>query len=142
MIFTANYIEARTIEDAWRDAIWCCVRNGYDYRVGIGSYAGQIRRQLDYVVLRILEPWTRPLAVRMPEGTGFPPPTSEEKIDFYFARYIMGEEKSENEDIHGQYIAPTIHRVIELLINLKGVQIRPPSTLAALIQFISMTRHV
>ncbi len=121
MIFEHNYIEGRTIEDVWRDAMWCCIRNGYAYRVEVGSYEGQLRKQLDYAVLRVMEPWTTPLAVRMPEGTGFPPPTSKEKIDTYFARYIMGSEKSEGEDYtYGQFIGPNMPRVIELLNQANG----------------------
>ncbi|HHX77218.1 MAG TPA: hypothetical protein GX697_02575, partial [Firmicutes bacterium] len=51
MVFENNIVRARTIEDAWREIMWCCVRKGYDYPVRGGSYKGQIRRQLDYAVI-------------------------------------------------------------------------------------------
>lgn len=116
MIFQHNYVEGRTIEDVWRDAMWCCIRNGYDYRVEVGSYAGQSRKQLDYAVLRVMEPSTRPLSVGTPEACAFAAPTSEDKIWCYFSQYIIGTEKSPNEDYtYGQYIAPQLPRAVELL---------------------------
>ncbi len=121
MLFEHNVVEGKTIEDAWRDIMWCCVRNGYDYPVQGGSYVGQIRRQLDYAVVRILEPWTRPLAVRTPEGCGIPSPTSDDKIEDYFMHYIIGTEKSEQEDYtYGQYIAPQAQQAVDLLNQAGG----------------------
>ena len=121
MPFQYNIVEGRTIEDVWRDAMWCAVRKGFDYKVEVGSYRGQIRRQLDYAVLRVLEPFTRPLAVRVPEGCGIPAPTSEDKIWKYFQRYIIGNEKGLNEDYtYGMYIAPQLPRVVELLNSSRG----------------------
>ncbi len=116
MIFPNNYIVGRSIEDVWRDTMWCCIRKGYNYKVEVGSYAGQKRKQLDYVVLRVLEPYLRPLAVRVSEGLGFSAPTSEDKIWSYFSNYLVGTDKSPNEDYtYGQFIAPQIPRTVELL---------------------------
>lgn len=121
MIFQHNYIEGRTIEDVWRDAMWCCVRNGHAYRVEVGSYEGQTRKQLDYAVLRVLEPYTRPLSVRTPEACAFAAPTSEDKIWRYFSDYIIGTEKSPNEDYtYGEFIVPQIPRAVALLNNAAG----------------------
>jgi len=96
MPFQCNIVEGRTIEDVWREIMWCAVRKGFDYKVEVGSYRGQIRRQLDYAVLRVLEPSTRPPAVRVPEGCVIPAPTNEDKIWKYFQRYIIGSEKGLN----------------------------------------------
>ena len=116
-----NYIVTRTIEQAWYDAMWCCIRNGYDYRIEHGSYVGQIRRQLDHAIIRITEPWIRPLAPRLPEGLGIPPTTSDEKIERYFAEYIVGDEKSENEQYtYGQYISAQLPRIIDVLNISRG----------------------
>ncbi len=121
MLFENNVVKGKTIEDAWRDIMWCCVRNGYDYPVKGGSYVGQIRRQLDYAVIKIDEPWTRPLAVRMPEGCGIPSPTSSDKIEEYFMNYIIRAEKSEQEDYtYGQYIAPQIQKAAAILNDASG----------------------
>ena len=116
MLFQYNIVEGRTIEDVWREIMWCAVRKGIDYKVEVGSCEGQVRRQLDYAVLRVMEPSTRPLGVRVPEGCGIPAPTDEDKIWRYFNKYIIGTEKGENEDYtYGMYIAPQLPRAIELL---------------------------
>lgn len=121
MLFYGNFVRGKTIEDAWRDAMWCCVRNGKDYEVKVGSYVGQIRRQLPYVSILIEEPWTRPLAVRTPEGCGIPAPTDEEKINKYFLEYIIGSEKADNEDYtYGMYISRQVQRAVELLNQSDG----------------------
>lgn len=121
MVFENNIVRARTIEDAWREIMWCCVRKGYDYPVRGGSYKGQTRRQLDYAVIIIEEPWTRPLAVRTPENCGIPAPTSEEKIEAYFLNYLVGMEKAENEDYtYGQFIMHQVERAARILNEAEG----------------------
>ncbi len=121
MLFENNVVKTNTIENAWREIMWCCVRNGYDYPVKGGSYVGQLRRQLDYAVVRISEPWTRPLAVRTPEGCGIPSPTDADKIDEYFLNYIVGENKAEHEDYtYGQYIYPQLKKVVDILNEAEG----------------------
>jgi len=120
MPFENNFVVARTIEDAWRDSMWLCVRNGYNYKIEQGSYVGQIRKQLPYVTIRITEPWTTPLAVRMPEGCGIPPVTSEENIYEYFYRFIIDKEKDTNEYTYGNYIVPQLPEVIEKLNDSNG----------------------
>ncbi len=121
MLFFGNFVRGRTIEDVWRDAMWCCVRNGIDYTVKAGSYVGQIRRQLPYVSILIEEPQTRPLAVRTPEGCGIPAPTDEDKINSYFLDYIIGSQKAANEDYtYGMYISGQIAKAIELLNSSGG----------------------
>ena len=121
MVFENNIIEGKTIEDVWRDATWCCVRNGYNYKIEKGSYEGQQRRQLEYVVVKIIEPWERPLAVTTPEGSGIPSPTSEESINEYFISYIMGDEVAEGEDYsYGEFITKQIDKIIEILNESNG----------------------
>ena len=113
-------IIGNTIEDVWRDAMWCCVRNGYDYRIEKGSYEGQIRRQLDNVMIKILNPGTRPLAVRTPENLPFSVVT-EDYIEEYFMEKILSDKKSKNEDYtYGQYIVEQIDKVIGILLNYKN----------------------
>ena len=118
-IFDNNYISGKTIEEAWRLALWCCVRNGYDYVVEKGSYEGQIRRQLPYVVIRVEEPWTRPLAPLIPKG--IPPVTVDTQIEKYFMEYILGTHKSDNHDYtYGEFISQQIEKAINLLNISRG----------------------
>lgn len=96
-------IEGTTIDDAWRNAITACFKYGVDYEVKGGSYIGQIRRQFEDVIVKISMPWIRPLAVIPPSP--FPPPTSEEKIELYFTKYLMSGKVEINEDYtYGSYI--------------------------------------
>lgn len=99
-----------TIDDAWRNAIVRCYKEGIDYEVRGnirkdegGSYIGMLRKQLPYAVVQINMPWTRPLAVIPPHS--FPPPTSEEKIELYFTKYLMSDKVEINEDYtYGSYL--------------------------------------
>ena len=121
LLFEGNIAIGRTIEDVWRDIMWACVRNGKDYAVKGGSYVGQIRRQLPYAQIIVEEPWTRPLAVRVPENCGFAPPTSEDKIHQYAAEKLLSDVVAPNEDYtYGYYIMQQIDKVMEHLITSEG----------------------
>ncbi len=109
-------IKERTIEDAWRMTLWYCARYGYDYTVEKGSYEGQIRRQLDKLIVTVEEPWTRPLAVTLPEHLGIPSPTSDERINQYFYDYLITDTKVYGEDYtYGEKISKQIDTAIKLL---------------------------
>ena len=119
IIKEANYIECFSLNDAWREVMWACVLNGYDYVVKGGSYVGQIRKQLSNVSIKIKEPWIRPLSPYTPPP--YPPPTSDEKIEKYFLDYIISEEVHGNEDYtYGSFISPQIQRAIKLLKETNG----------------------
>ena len=112
-------VRAATIDSAWREVMWLCVKNGYDFLVKGGSYVGQIRKQLEGVKIVIDQPGTRPLAPILPPGV--PPPTSDEKIEAYFLRYIVGSEKSDNEVYtYGEFISKQLVRIVELLVSSNG----------------------
>jgi hypothetical protein len=51
--FKNNCVEGIRIDDAWRNAMWLCIKNGYDFVVKGGSYVGQIRRQLPDIKIRV-----------------------------------------------------------------------------------------
>lgn len=114
-----NCVRAATIDAAWREAMWLCVKKGYDFMVKGGSYVGQIRKQLEDVKIMIDQPGTRPLAPILPPS--IPSPTNDEKIESYFIRYIIGEELFDNEVYtYGQFISRQLDRVIQLLISSNG----------------------
>ncbi len=116
MIFKDNVVKADTIQNAWRDALWCCARNGYDYEVKRGSYIGQYRKQLESLTLIIERPGTRPLAAQVPESTTLPNPTTEEKIEHYFMNYLLISDKRPNTAYtYGECIADQITPVINIL---------------------------
>ncbi|MFY9114472.1 MAG: thymidylate synthase [Dethiobacteria bacterium] len=113
-------VKEQTIEQAWRMSMWSCARYGYSYKIEKGSYEGQVRKQLDHLTVFIENPGTRPLAVTLPENSGIPAPTSDEKIQAYFYDYLATDTKGEKEDYtYGQYISRQLSRLIDLL-NISG----------------------
>jgi thymidylate synthase len=85
---------------------------GYEYRIERGSYAGQRRKELDFFVVHIRNPGTRPLAPDVPQGV--PPPTSMEYIESYLP-YLMTAHKKEGEQYtYGQYLETQIPAVIKM----------------------------
>lgn len=116
IIWEANYVRGITIEHVWRDLMWLCVRNGWGFVVKGGSYIGQIRLQLANAHALITNPRAENgrLAPILPPP--FPPVTNEEAIEDYFQKKIIGTETDINEDYtYGEFIAPQLPRVIELL---------------------------
>ena len=121
-----NSIISYNIDEAYREAIWLCVKKGYDYKIENssktdigGSYIGQIRRQLDRVMIVIRNPGMRPLAPIMPPN--IPSPTDDDKIAAYFDHYLVNDVVAANEDYtYGKYIKKQIPKLIERLNNSKG----------------------
>ncbi len=123
MLFANNTITERTINDAWRSALWLCVREGEETTKIVSSYEVHKIRQLPHISIHISEPWTRPLAVVTPEGV--PAVTSEEAITAYFFDYLMTDELQLNEEYtYGQFIAGKIDYVITVLNATRGPAIR------------------
>jgi len=107
------------INNAWREVMLLCIKEGHDFVVKGGSYVGQIRKQLASVKIEISEPWRRPLAPITPPP--YPPPTSEEKIETYFLEYIMSETVHGKEFYtYGSYIFPQLQPAIDILIKAQG----------------------
>jgi len=105
-------IEARDLSEAW----FCCLgetlTEGHDYTVERGSYAGQKRKELEFVVVQIRYPGTRPLIPDVPQGV--PPPTSMEYIESYLP-YLMTAHKAEGEQYtYGQYLEKQTAEVIRI----------------------------
>jgi thymidylate synthase len=105
-------IEARDLSEAWFLCLRKTLTEGYDYKIDRGSYAGQRRKELDFVAVQIMNPGTRPLVPTTPQGV--PPPTSMEYIEDYLP-YLMTAHKREGEQYtYGQYLEKQIPKVIEM----------------------------
>lgn len=114
-----NTIHAITIDQAWRETMTLCVKKGYDFVVKGGSYKGQIRRQLEYATIIIDNPSIRPLSPILPPG--IPGPTSDEKIEKYFVKYLMNPFREENEVYtYGEFIQRQLIQVLGLLMKSEG----------------------
>jgi thymidylate synthase len=107
-----SVIEARDLAEAWFLCLRKTLTEGYEYKIDRGSYAGQHRKELDFVVVKVKNPGTRPIIPSTPQGV--PPPTSMEYIDDYLP-YLMTAHKREGEQYtYGQYLEKQIPKVIEM----------------------------
>lgn len=107
-----SVIEARDLSEAWFLCLGKTLTEGREYKIDRGSYAGQHRKELDFVVVQVKHPGTRPLIPDVPQGV--PPPTSMEYIESYLP-YLMTAHKAEGEQYtYGQYLEKQIAEVIRM----------------------------
>ena len=107
-----SVVEARDLPEAWFLCLRRTLTEGYEYKIERGSYAGQQRKELDFVVVRVMNPGTRPLIPDVPQGV--PPPTSMEYVESYLP-YLMTSHKAEGEQYtYGQYLEEQIPQVIKM----------------------------
>jgi thymidylate synthase len=105
-------VNSRDLSEAWFLCLRKTLTEGYDYKIDRGSYAGQRRKQLDYVVVNITTPGNRPVIPDVPPGV--PPPTSMAYIDDYLP-YLMTAHRAEGEQYtYGQYLEKQISEVIRM----------------------------
>jgi len=107
-----SVIEARDLSEAWFLCLGKTLTEGHEYKIERGSYVGQRRKELDFVVVQVRHPGTRPLIPDVPQGV--PPPTSMEYIENYLP-YLMTAHKAEGEQYtYGQYLEKQIPKVIKM----------------------------
>ncbi len=105
-------IEARDLSEAWFLCLGKVLKDGREYKIDRGSYAGIRRKELDLVVVHINHPETRPLVPDVPQGV--PPPTSMDYIEEYLP-YLMTAHRKEGEQYtYGQYLESQIAEVIRM----------------------------
>jgi thymidylate synthase len=107
-----SVIEARDLSEAWFLCLRKTLDEGYEYKIERGSYAGQHRKELDFIVVQISNPGTRPLTPDVPQGV--PAPTTMEYIESYLP-YLMTAHRAEGEQYtYGQYLEKQIAEVIKM----------------------------
>ncbi len=107
-----SIVEARDLSEAWFLCLRETLTEGYDYKILRGSYAGQHRKELDFIVVRVKYPGTRPLIPDVPQGV--PPPATMEYVESYLP-YLMTAHKAEGEQYtYGQYLERQIAKVIKM----------------------------
>jgi len=107
-----SVIEARDLSEAWFLCLRKTLAEGYEYKIERGSYAGQQRKELDFVVIQVRNPGTRPLVPDVPQGV--PPPSTMEYVESYLP-YLMTAHKAEGEQYtYGQYLEKQIAEVIKM----------------------------
>ncbi len=107
-----SVIEARDLSEAWFLCLRKTLAEGYEYKIERGSYAGERRKELDFVVVRVKNPGTRPLIPDVPQGV--PPPSTMNYVESYLP-YLMTAHKAEGEQYtYGQYLEKQIAEVIKM----------------------------
>ena len=105
-------IEARDLSEAWFLCLRQVMDKGYKYLIERGSYAGQKRRELDFIQVKISNPGNRPLTPDVPHGV--PAPTTMEYIESYLP-YLMTAMRAEGEQYtYGQFLEHQINEVIRM----------------------------
>ena len=105
-------IEAKTLPEAWFQCIRAVLDDGYEYVIDRGSYQGQKRKELDFVVIKIEYPGSRPLTPDTPAG--IPAPVTQEYIDGYLP-YLMTSHKEKNEQYtYGEDLERQIPEVVKM----------------------------
>ena len=105
-------LEVRDLSEAWFVGLREVLRYGYEYTIERGSYAGQKRKELDMLVIKITNPGNRPLIPDVPPG--IPPPSTLDYIDSYLP-YLMTAQRAEGEQYtYGQYLERQIAEVIRM----------------------------
>ena len=105
-------IEARDLSEAWFLCLCKVLTEGREYKIDRGSYAGERRKELEFAVIQIKHPGTRPLIPDVPQGV--PPPSTMEYIESYLP-YLMTAHRKEGEQYtYGQYLETQIAEVIKM----------------------------
>jgi thymidylate synthase len=105
-------IEARDLAEAWFLCLQKTMAGGYEYVIERGSFAGQRRKEVGMIMVRIKNPGTRPLLPDVPPGV--PPPSTMEYVESYLP-YLMTSHRSEGEQYtYGQYLEKQIPEVIKM----------------------------
>ena len=109
-----SVIRAKTLPEAHFLCLKEILEKGKEYTIEKGSYAGMKRKELDYVVINIEYPSTRPLLPDVPPNSGIPIPASEEYLYNYLSYLITGEKKENEQYTYGEYLEKQIEEVIRM----------------------------
>ncbi|MFH1002831.1 MAG: thymidylate synthase [Chloroflexota bacterium] len=105
-------VEARDLSEAWFLCLRKVLTDGHEYEIERGSYVGLHRKELDFAVVQVRHPGSRPLIPDVPLGV--PPPSSMEYIESYLP-YLMAAHRAEGEQYtYGQYLEKQIAEVIRM----------------------------
>jgi len=107
-----SQIEARDLSEAWFLCLRAILADGREYKIERGSYVGERRKELEFAVVKIQKPETRPLIPDVPQGV--PPPSTMDYIENYLP-YLMTAHKAKGEQYtYGQYLEKQIAEVIRM----------------------------
>ncbi|RJP23071.1 MAG: thymidylate synthase [Candidatus Abyssobacteria bacterium SURF_5] len=96
-----TFIKAFSLPESWVALVRAILAKGREFRIDSGSYAGQTRRELDFVTIQVERPSHPPIVPTsgmFPPQCTFPPPTSLDYVDNdYVPKYLLSSERQSNE---------------------------------------------
>jgi thymidylate synthase len=110
-----NILEARDLSEAWFVCLREVLTKGREYTIDRGSYVGQTRKELDFLVVQIKKPGTKPLVPDVPQGV--PAPSTMEYVENYLPYLMTSARKDGEQYTYGQYLEKQIDEVIKIYKN-------------------------
>ena len=112
-----SVVEARDLPEAWFLCLRKALAHGREYTIERGSNVGHRRKELDFIVLQIRNPGSRPLIPDVPLGV--PPPSSMDYVENYL-QYLMTSFKADTEQYtYGEDLEYQIPELIRMY-NVDG----------------------
>jgi thymidylate synthase len=105
-------IVARDLSEAWFLCLREVLTKGREYTITRGSYAGETRKELDFIVVQIKKPGNKPLVPDVPQGV--PPPSTMQYVESYLPYLMTAHKKKDEQYTYGQYLEKQISQVIEM----------------------------
>ena len=87
-------IEARDLPEAWFLCQRKTLTEGREYAIERGSHVAHLRKELDFILLQVKHPGSRPLIPDVPLGV--PPPSSMDYVENYL-QYLITSFKADTE---------------------------------------------
>ncbi len=107
-----SIIEARDLSEAWFLCVCRELAEGHKYKIERGSFAGQQRQELDFVVVKVKYPGTRPIIPDVPAG--LPAPTTMAYVENYLPYLMTAHKTDEEQYTYGQYLEKQIAEVVKM----------------------------
>jgi len=112
-----SVVEARDLPEAWFLCLRKALAQGREYTIERGSNVGHRRKELDFIVLQVRNPGSRPLIPDVPLGV--PPPSSMDYVENYL-QYLMTSFKADTEQYtYGEDLEYQIPELIRMY-NVDG----------------------
>lgn len=113
----ATILKCSDINDAWFGTTRAVLEHGKWRRIDNGSFAGSRRLELDFLLLTVSYPGTRPLEVQLGPNCPVPSPVAPGYLEKYL-EYLVTRKVEVNEDYtYGDFIEPQLPKVIEKFKN-------------------------
>lgn len=107
-----SVVKARDLPEAWFLCLRRTLTQGREYVIDRGSNVGHRRKELDFIVLQVELPGSRPLVPDVPPGV--PPPSSMEYVENYL-QYLLTSFKADNEQYtYGEDLEQQIPELIRI----------------------------